>query len=1086
MSTTEIDLTLGLNMHIGSVPLSLAAKRESGADGDIYTFSGCVQDAAIDIGSFMRHIGQQFGVDVDLPPELNQQAAIDYVAGQIRYVQVQGGKTTTEMGVAAKFDLVYRNGGAPKTFAFTFYADTSLSGDQPDSCYVVGASLDTELAFKDLPLVGSIPLFNEYVLKHLGFAYTNADPAQNNGEPVKFTLPKVSTSANPLKTVGSPTTRESLSRSIDGKGKQTTFTLDKRGFSLTAGLFREGNTAEHNFSLPMALPAAAPGSAPANYYEGNGKVNASPAASSINWINVNKTLGPVELQKIGLNYKNGEATFGLCAGLATGGFSLALQGLSITFPLPLPGMPAGDEVSFNLDGLALDFEKGGFKLGGAFLKSEIAGVTNYFGEVGVQVSKFGFTAIGGYAPAKNSNPASFFIYANLKVPLGGPPFLYVTGLAFGFGLNYALNLPTIEKLPGYLLLPANAPVQPAKAGDAFGGVLSQLAGGKNPVVSNQPGQYWAAAGIEFTSFNMISAFALATVSFGVETQVGLLGSAAITLPKGASSPLAYIEVELIASFTPASGALQIAGIVTPASYLWGDFVKITGGFVLCLWFGGEHSGDFVFSIGGYNPSFDKPSWYVSVPRLELDFALKGFHAFGTGYLALTPAMFMAGMQFKATFSAGPIEAWFTVGVNFLIGWAPFLYRADAHVHVGCSVDLGLFTLRVSVGADLQIWGPSFGGKAEVDLCVISFTIRFGSSEPTRIPVSWQEMENNFLPGARASGMASRARSTKMSRMMQASASANSSMENAANDGALIAASVAAGLQQQDVRDALGRKWNWVVDPNNFRIATSTTIPANRALWTAFAGTEAGAGSKDYDIPNTVASYDSPLIHVDHIPYLSLRDSGVHFSATAVWNPAISVKPMSLGKVQSIYTLSLLKADKDGHFTGFVSALTIAPILGNSTTALWGPPDQKLTANTPALLPSTLLGFSIAALPRKPDTVSNVPLIRLIFTVGNSTTFTYTAQRSDTRYLVRACTPTPSKLTIDIAGAHSLSFSNEHYVLGTLVEPWVSDQRGAVLNALTACGCATYAPEELDLAAMASTESLTDWPMVGVLGGMPAA
>lgn len=1073
-------------MQIGSVPLSLAAEMASDADGSVYTFSGCVQDAVIDIASFMRYIGQQFGVNVDLPPELNLQAAIDYVAGNIRYVKPKEGGTTTELGVVAKFNLNYSNGGAAKTFGFTFYADTILSDDKQDSAYVIGASIDTDLAFRDLPLIGSIPVLDEYVLKHVGFTYTNADPAKNNEEAVKFNLPKVKTSANPLKTAGSPATRDSLSHAIDTKGDQTSFSLKKKGFAFTAGLLRQGsNKAESNFSLPMALPETAPPETPANYYQGDGKVNSSPPGSSINWINVNKTFGPVDLQKIGLNYKSGEATFGLCAALATGGFSLALQGLSITFPLPLPGMPAGDSVSYNLDGLAIDFQKGGLKLGGAFLKSDINGVTNYFGEVAVQVSKFGFTAIGGYAPAQNSNPASFFIYANLQVPLGGPPFLYVTGLAFGFGLNYALNLPAIADLPDYLLLPANAPAQPDKAGDAFNGVLTQLAGGKNPAVSNQPGQYWVAAGIQFTSFNMISAFALVTVSFGVEMQVGLLGSAAITLPKGADSPLAYIEVDLMASFTPSSGALQIAGIITPASYLWGDFVKITGGYVLGLWYSGEHSGDFVFSIGGYNKSFDKPSWYVAVPRLEIGFVMEGFRASGKAYLALTPAMFMAGMQFKATFSSGPFEAWFSVGIDFLISWAPFLYRADAYVNVGCSVDLGLFTLSVSVGADLQVWGPSFGGKAEIDLCITSFTIRFGSTKPTPLPVSWKEIERNFLPGASAAGAVSSARSKKMLQM-QSKASANSLAANDAAKDSFISASVATGLLQENVVDALGRNWNWIVDPNDFRIATATTIPVNKPLWTAAADAP-DKGSRDYDIPNVLASYALSPPVIRHIPYLALNDASVHFSATEVWNPHISVQSMKLKDVQSIYTVSLLKADNIGHFTEYVSVLSIAPVLGNSNTALWGTPVETLAVNTPSLLLNTLLGFDISALSRNPDKVNNVPLIQLIFTMGNATSFTYTAQQSDTSYRVSTQILSPQyDLTINIGGAATQSFTNKNYILSTLIAPWVSARRTAVLNDLRACGFDTYTPQEVNLAAMGSTESLTDWPLVGILGELLAA
>lgn len=1084
MSNTAIDLTLGLNLQIGSVPVSLSAEVESKSSGSVYTFSGSVQDATIDIGKFMSYIGQQFGVDVQFPPELNLEAIIDYVAGQITYTKPVTGATTTEMGMAAKFELIYQNGDSTEKFGFSFYADTILTSGSTNSNYVVGASIDSNLAFKDLPLVGSIPVFNEYTLQHLGFSYTNADPAQNNGKPVSFNIPQVSKSSNPLKPAGSPPSRESNTYAIDTKGDQTTFNLNKKGFAFTAGLLREGsNTAVSNFSLPMALPAAPVSTAPATYYQGSGSgsVKASPPASPINWININKTFGPVDLQKIGLNYKSGEATFGLSAGFSMGGFSLDLQGLSITFPLPLPGMPAGDTVSFDLGGLAMDFQRGNLRLGGAFLKVKQNDITNYFGEVVVQVASYGFKAIGGYAPAQNNNPASFFIYANLQVPLGGPPFLYVSGLAFGFGVNYALNLPTIATLPGYLLLPGKAPAQPSNAGAAFSSVLTQLASGTNPVVTNQPGQYWVAAGIQFTSFNMVSAFALVTVSFGVSTQIGLLGSCSITLPKGASSPLAYIEIDIVASFTPDSGALAVAGVITPASYLYGDFVKISGGFAFNIWFSGAHKGDFVVTLGGYNSAYSKPAWYPAVPRMQMGFALGPFQVSGSSYLALTPAMFMAGMQFSATFSLGSIKAWFNCGMDFLIAWAPFVYRADAYVNVGCSVDLGLFTIRVSVGANLQVWGPSFGGRAEVDLDIVSFTISFGSSAPNPAPVSWQNVADNFLPGsgttssnsaksvsARSMNMLSMQKSASMAKTAKLStASANASTDTNAS------ASVAVGLLQQDIVDAEGRTWDWIVDPNQFQLMTASTIPSNVARWST-------GSSTTTTIPNVL-----PIASTTALPHLVAASES--YSSTQIWNPTISVKPMKLSGVQTIHTITLTKADNNGNFNDYINEVQIQPVLGNSNTALWGDPNASKDANAAALLPNTLMGFNITALPRNPLTVNNVPLIQLIFTAGNQTTFSYTSQQSDQNYTVTSTITSPAEeLQINVTGASTQALTNQNYVLSSLTNNWVSSQRNTVLDDLTANGFGTYTPAQLNLTAMATTEALTDWPLVGVLGEAIAA
>lgn len=1079
MPTTAIDLSLGLNLEVGSVPIALKGEVQTDGDGEtVYVFGGSVQEASIDIGRFLQYVGQQFGVDVELPAELNLGAQIDYIAGQLRHTAPKSGTGMTELGVLAKFDLIYARGSEKKTFSFNFYADTVLASGAGKNAYVVGAAIDTDLAFGNLPLVGSIPVLRDYSLKHLGFSYTNIDPASLADKAVTFTIPQVIQTANPLKPDGAPTTRESSVYAISTKGDQTELKLDRKGFAFTAGLVKRGSAhAERSFSLPMALPSADSRQSPAAFNAGSGDTKTTRSASPVHWIDIDRKFGPVDLRKIGLNYQGGAATFGFSAGIEAGGLSLELQRLAITFPLPLPHVPAGGSVRFDLDGLAVNFQKGGLSIGGGFVRAIENGVTNYFGEVAVQVANYGFKAIGGYAPAQNGHPASFFLYANLNIPLGGPPFLYVSALAFGFGINYALNLPTIDNLAGYLLLPNRAPRQPAKPGGAFGptGVLTQLSAGSTPVISNDPGQHWVAAGVQFTSFNMVSAFAVVTVSFGVETQVGLIGSCSIALPKGASSPLAYIEVDLVASFRPSSGLLYVAGVLTPASYVFGDFVKITGGFAFCLWFGGDHNGDFVVSLGGYHPAYRKPAWYPSVPRLRLSYVMGAFEATGSAYLALTPAMFMAGMQFSAQFSTGNVRAWFNAGIDFLVSWAPFFYLADAYVNIGCSVDLGLFTVSVSVGADLQVWGPRFGGRADVDLDIVSFTIHFGADRPNPPALNWEQLERNFLPDSSTRRKERpRARSLKMARLHAAAPLA----APAAGNSEKVSASAAGGLAECDVTDTQGRVWNWIIDGNDFELVTTTQIPANAACWTTAPGKTAAVSS-------AVADYGrAPQAG---LPQLSVGDPNAHFSDQTVWNPTLHVKPMKLRNVTSRHTITLTKANADGVFDTIVPELKIQPRLENSNTALWGDPNAAVDPNAAALMPSTLVGFSLLPLPRNPNTTSSVRLIQLLYTQGNKTTFRYTAPQVDRTFALTLDPLQPTyALTIHARNGGTHDLSNRGYVLNSLADPWVKSRRRGVLDDLSTEGFGTYPASDVTLTRMASTEKLTDWPLVGVLGAAAAA
>ncbi|MBV9107829.1 MAG: hypothetical protein JO306_00305 [Gemmatimonadetes bacterium] len=1091
---TEVDLKIGLNMEIGSVPLSLEVEVDTGAAGTVYTFDGCVQDAVIPLADFISFVGQQFGVEVLLPPELALTAEIDYLAGQVIYTRPTTGNATTELGAAGRFLL----GVGDSHYAFTFYADVLTGSGAASVPYVVGASVDLSLDFSRLPLVGTIPGFSDLSLNNVGFSYTNNDPGTAGGKPAVFHIPQVTQSANPLYTRSDPDARNASDYTITRSGNQQKFELASKGFALTAGFTSNSTGAPlQNFALPMALPATTPpptNAPPAPFYAGK----TSPPASSVHWVDVNKTFGPVNLQKVGLNYAAGEATFGLTAGFTMGGFTLGLQGLTVTFPLPLPGQPAGNTLAFDLRGRTLSIRTAGLQLGGAFLKSETDGVSSYYGEILVKAAQFGFKALGGYTPAHQSGgqsiPASLFLYANLNVPLGGPPYLYVTGLAGGFGVNNSLILPTLDELPTYILLPHNAPAAAGTAQNTVETVLPQL----QKYFLDEPGEYWVAAGIQFTSFQMINAFALVTVSFGVDFQVGVLGSCSMVFPTGAPTPIAYVEIDLIASFSPKTGLLAVAGKLSPASYLFGSFCQLTGGFAFYVWFSGEHEGEFVVTLGGYHPAFVPPDYYPRVPRLGLNFSLGPFQVVGGAYFALTPAMFMAGASMQATWSVANIKAWFTIGADFLIAWAPFHYEADVYVSLGCSVNLGLFTLNVHAGADLYLWGPPFGGKAVVDLDVVSFTIEFGAAPTPPAPVGWASFKSGFLPadtpqqpqtqqaqakraepyaidvmtGPDAMFAAAPAETLSLAAAgapaLQAD-SAESAPPAEPTDTNVVKATVNQGLLGSDVDGQ-----QWIVDPESFQILVSTTIPANAPRW----GT---AASTTTSIPNDPTKYGVLPVNVSDGPYLVLDPKLPTFSATQVWNPTLAVRPMGKNGVTSTLTLALLKRSGDGSYDDYITSIQAQPVTGKVPAALWMAAPATPSANDPAFVETALTGFVLGPIPRDPDQVNAVPLLELLFQQGNDAEFGYTAQAVDTRYTVATTFPAHGEMDIEVGGAHTATLVNTGWVLGALDDPWVASQRSAVLADLNQNGFGTYTPAEVSLTRMATVKALTDWPKVLLLG-----
>ncbi|PHH92176.1 hypothetical protein CDD83_8562 [Cordyceps sp. RAO-2017] len=103
---------------------------------------------------------------------------------------------------------------------------------------------------------------------------------------------------------------------------------------------------------------------------------------------------------------------------------------------------------------------------------------------------------------------------------------------------------------------------------------------------------------------------------------------------------------------------------------------------------------------------------------------------------------MAGGRLHASFSAGPISAWFDAFANFLINYKPFHFTASAGICVGASfeIDFLFIHIRISVelSADLYLWGPPFGGQVEVDLKVATIHINFGDAIGDEPPASLLE------------------------------------------------------------------------------------------------------------------------------------------------------------------------------------------------------------------------------------------------------------------------------------------------------------------------------------------------------------
>ncbi|WP_437324924.1 DUF6603 domain-containing protein [Sorangium sp. So ce381] len=656
------------------------------------------------------------------------------------------------------------------------------------------------------------------------------------------------------------------------------------------------------------------------------------AGDSMKWLDVQRAFGPVWFQRLGLGYAGGQIEVALDASLTFAGLTVSLMGLRVTSPL------SSFSPSFHLDGLGINLSESVLNVSGTLLALPDRGIDSaspqYAGQVVVETEAFGVASVGEFSNFQGQ--PTFFFFAMLDAPLGGPAFAFVTGLALGLGFNRRLILPSLDALPKFPLVAAALADTPSK--NPFHGKTDPAAALEvmSDAIPISLGDSWLALGVRFTSFELVHSFALLTATFGARFEIDLLGLSMLAVPSNAPDPIGFAEMALEASFSPDEGMLAVDGKLTPASYILSRDCHLTGGFALRAWFrdtADASAGDFLVTLGGYHPAFARPARYPLVPRVGVNWRVSDeLTVKGDFYFALTPAAVMAGGSMEAVWQSGDLKAWFSADADFLLSWRPFYYRAHVAVSLGASykVDLWItsFTVTVRVGVDLDFWGPSFAGRATVDLYVVSFTISFGDSDPSPEPISWSEFKSSFLP--------------------KGSASPSPSPRGARSGGdpppipidTYCSSRVASGLLQ----DLSGQKRgdddpDWIVNPETLVLETHSAMPSTEASYTT--GDAANA-------PRT-----TPL--------------------SGEWSRAVGVGPVAVAAADFVsrHAISIFRLDGDAEDYHFPVELAATPIKRNVPSAPWSPsvalnPNlTTLNAGAP-MIADTLSGFRLSAPLTAPD------------------------------------------------------------------------------------------------------------------------
>jgi hypothetical protein len=608
----------------------------------------------------------------------------------------------------------------------------------------------------DLTSLGDIPLIGQSLsaAKTLALAFQVVYPALPKGTPSFAKADLVA--LNELITVAGPKLPADQDLSTlflktelrIGDGSPIDFKLPVTVNNTTGQLENTGNT----FNTPPGAQATDDG---------------------VKWFQLNKKFGPVHLERAGFKFDNGEITALLDGGLTALGLEVDLMGLSVTSKIT--DVKDGKfDPQFGLQGLGLSFTKGGVGFAGALLhlrvKHDDKLVDEYDGLASVEAEGLRLAAIGSLSTVNDQT--SLFLYAVLDYPLGGAPFFYVTGLAGGFGLNQKLTMPAVDQVSTFPLIqtaqnPPAMPTDPSSAGPFITEEMQKLQTYLTPSI----GQYFGCAGLRFTSFELLDSLVIVSISFGREFELDLLGMSTLVVPSQLppSEPaLAQVSLQIVASFIPSEGLAIVQGRLTADSHILDPKCHLTGGFAFATWFGlNPNAGDFVITLGGYHPDFQKPDHYPTVPRVGINWQITSqLSVTGGLYFALTPRALMAGGAMRAIFQTSldlgiatvDVKAWFIIGADFLVYWKPFHYSAHLYIDIGIDVVihfLGTHDIGFDAGADLQVWGPPFGGHAHVTFKVIGikigFDVPFGASAPAPPPLDWDNADasksfrKSFLP-----------------------------------------------------------------------------------------------------------------------------------------------------------------------------------------------------------------------------------------------------------------------------------------------------------------------------------------------------
>ncbi|HEX7318174.1 MAG TPA: DUF6603 domain-containing protein [Pyrinomonadaceae bacterium] len=522
-----------------------------------------------------------------------------------------------------------------------------------------------------------------------------------------------------------------------------------------------------------------------------------------------------------------------------------------------------------------------------------------------------------------------FVYGAVSAGKGGGiqmgP-IELTAVAVGFGINRRLLVPTIENVAEFPLVKMVMGEGGYQDEDESGTFIGQVSKAVAPssllkdmgdAVVAESGQYFICAGARFTVARVLDCFALVVVQFGNEFELSILGLARLKQPSDPSAkPICYIEMQLLMSVKPSEGSFKLQGLLTSNSWVFNTDCKLRGGFAVFVWYGGPHQGDFVITLGGYHPSFKRPDHYPIVPRFELNWQISPqLSVKGSGYFAITPSCGMAGGKLEAVFRSGRVTVWFTAYWDVIVNWSPFHFEADIGVSLRVEARLFLFTLKVTISAKLQMWGPPVGGYARFEVSVITVEIPFGARrEPPKLIEKWQLFAQSFLSPSEADKKATQDKSSVPAITTPTLVAGRNNFAGLPNEPA----------QQQQPKTEDGA---WKVRPDQLELAAAAAVPLTKLNVGSVKTNSPPVGVQERAPSGNTLLVQQPVV---------LEAKGLHEKS---YDKPLGVHPM--GKdLTSVLNVTVVRDDVGGTSSVDLSRWFVEMETASLPASLWDPSRPK--------------------------------------------------------------------------------------------------------------------------------------------------